>query len=136
MRYILALTIASVALGGVGVLLFAVAERGRGQPQQNFLFYTETLAFYSTARSALSDSWTPLRSETNVQSEKAVLDNDQDHEGNYDGTTNPLAALAVTFAVLSMAFVLRALVGGRFLLAFCQIANLSSLWLQVLEHPG
>jgi hypothetical protein len=137
MRYISTLSVAFLVLVGLFVLLLTAAQRSWEQPQQSPLYTdTQVLTFYGTSSSALPSFLASLRSGANERSEKAVLDNDQDHDGNYDGINDPLVALGLVLVVLSMGFVVHALASGRLLLVFCEQPKLSSIWSQALQRPG
>ena len=146
MKYALALVIAIVVLGGVGVLLFAGAQGGWRELQQTSLYQgTEASTFYNTSESALPGFLALLTSEDNSRSKMYiagndqdidVLGNDQDHDGNYDSIADPLTALGLILAISSIGFLLRPLGDDRLLLALCEPPKLSSVWLPVLERPG
>ena len=137
MRYISTLSVAFLVLVGLFVLLLTAAERSWEQPQQISLYTgTQVLIFYDTSSSALPGFLSSLRSGANERSEKAVVDNDQDHDGNYDGLSDSLVALGLVLVVLSTGFIVHAFTSGRLLIVFCEQQKLSSIWPQALKRPG
>lgn len=126
-----------IILEGVGVLLFAVNDGGWEQPQQTSLYQgAEAPSFYNTSESALTSFLASLAVENNSRSDIDLANNDQDHDGNYDGIADPLAGLAIGSAVLVIVLGLVALVGVKLLLNLCEPPTLSSIWPQILERPG
>lgn len=126
--YLLALAVTLLALVGLLYVLLFTAKAASPQPQQT-LQRTQALSFYCTSADALSGFTTLPAATTNSESDKAVLDNDRDNDGNLDGLSDPLIELEV----LS---VLAVLVSGRLLLAFYNLAKPSSVWQLLLERPG
>jgi hypothetical protein len=138
LKHILALLVLFVVLTGSVVLLF-IADENQMQTGQSSPYITSVVhkSIYGTSESSLSSSLLPLTASGHSQSEIAVLDNDQDHDGNYDGMADPLAALGSAFLVaFCMPFILGPSVGSRLLLVFCEPPILvSSDYYLALEQP-
>ena len=135
MKYLLAVIVASLAL--LSLVLLGIALEKQSQLQQSSPYLkSETPSIGSSDNDRLPSLLVPLAAAANTRSEIALLDNDQDHDGNYDSITDPLAVIGLVLVVLSMRFVLRPLVSGNLLLSFCEPPKLSSIWSLVLERPG
>jgi hypothetical protein len=110
------------------VLLFTMdgAQRQKSQPAHDDI--AAGVTFASVIESGSLDSRAPLGLETFDQV-RAVLSNDQDHDGNPDGVFDPLADFCVHFVVL-MPLV------GMLLLMLCASLILRSSCRRALEQPG
>jgi hypothetical protein len=135
MKYLPALVIVFIAL--VSIVLLAIAIEAHSKSQQAlFSRMNEAKIISSSGETGATGFITLSIASGDSQAVIAVLDNDIDHDGNYDGITDPLAVLGLILGMLSIVFVLRPLIGGRLLLILCDPPKLSSIWPLVLERPG
>lgn len=137
LKLILALLVLFVVLTGSVVLLFIADENwmqtGQSSPYIMSVAHEST---YADSESSLPSSLLPLAASGHSHSEITVLDNDQDHDGNYDGMADPLAMLGLSSIAFYMPFVLGAPIAGRLLLASCEPPILvSSDYYLALEQP-
>ena len=134
-----ALLVAFAALGCVVALLF-IAVEGLKQPKQPFtpLSYLSSKAQSTSTSSDGSPGLllSPLAA-NNSGVVVSVLDNDQDHDGNYDNMADSLVALGFLLAAVgSIGLGFRPSVGGRLVWACCETPKLRSVFVALRERPG
>jgi hypothetical protein len=129
------LLVAFAALGFLVALLFFIVE-GLGEPLKPLSYTASEAQAISSSGDGLPNFLGPLAAANDSRVAVSVLDNDQDHDGNYDGLADPLVGLAWGQAVLVTVVGVLALIDGRLFVVLCEGSKLSSIFTPVLKPPG
>jgi hypothetical protein len=130
-------TLALVLLAAILAFTFVTQLVPTREPQSSQEATRGALSTSVTKSAAIDTTSAFLEAHSSPVVVEAVLSNDQDHDGNYDGMADPLLVLVTSLVLLGGFLVLVVPLVGRPLLRLCESpALIGSDYRTTLERPG